>query len=39
MSEGGMKELAIIIKADVQGSAEVLADTLSKLSDAKTRVR
>jgi len=39
MSEGGMKELAIIIKADVQGSAEVLADTLSKLSDAKTRVK
>ena len=34
-----MKELAIIIKADVQGSAEVLADTLSKLSDAKTRVK
>ncbi len=39
MSEGGMKELALIIKADVQGSAEVLADTLSKLSDAKTRVK
>jgi translation initiation factor IF-2 len=39
MSEGGMKELAIIIKADVQGSAEVLAETLSKLSDAKTRVK
>jgi translation initiation factor IF-2 len=34
-----MKELAIIIKADVQGSAEVLADTLSKLTDAKTRVK
>ena len=28
MNEGGMKELAIIIKADVQGSAEVLADSL-----------
>jgi translation initiation factor IF-2 len=39
LSEGGMKELAIIIKADVQGSAEVLADTLSKLSDEKTKVK
>ena len=28
IAEGGMKELPIIIKADVQGSAEVLADTL-----------
>ncbi|MEO6223900.1 MAG: translation initiation factor IF-2, partial [Vicinamibacterales bacterium] len=28
MAEGQLKELAIIIKADVQGSAEVLADTL-----------
>ena len=34
-----MKELAIIIKADVQGSAEVLADTLAKLSDEKTKVK
>ena len=33
MAEGGMKELPLIIKADVQGSAEVLADTLAKLSD------
>jgi translation initiation factor IF-2 len=39
MSEGGMKELAIIIKADVQGSAEVLADTLTKLTDEKVKVR
>jgi translation initiation factor IF-2 len=39
MNEGGMKELAIIIKADVQGSAEVLADTLAKLSDEKTKVK
>jgi translation initiation factor IF-2 len=39
MSEGGMKELAIIIKADVQGSAEVLADSLAKLSDEKTKVK
>jgi translation initiation factor IF-2 len=39
IAEGGMKELAIIIKADVQGSAEVLADTLSKLSDDKVKMR
>ena len=39
MSEGGIKELPIIIKADVQGSAEVLADTLTKLSDEKVKVR
>ena len=34
-----MKELAIIIKADVQGSAEVLADSLAKLSDERTKVK
>ena len=34
-----MKELPIIIKADVQGSAEVLADTLAKLSDEKVKIR
>jgi translation initiation factor IF-2 len=39
IAEGGMKELPIIIKADVQGSAEVLADTLTKLSDDKVKVR
>jgi translation initiation factor IF-2 len=39
MAEGGMKELPIIIKADVQGSAEVLADTLLKLSDEKVKIR
>jgi translation initiation factor IF-2 len=39
MAEGGMKELPIIIKADVQGSAEVLADTLTKLSDDKVKIR
>jgi translation initiation factor IF-2 len=39
MTEGGMKELPIIIKADVQGSAEVLADTLSKLSDDRVKIR
>jgi translation initiation factor IF-2 len=39
LAEGGMKELPIIIKADVQGSAEVLADTLAKLSDEKVKIR
>jgi len=39
IAEGGMKELPIIIKADVQGSAEVLADTLTKLSDDKVKIR
>ncbi|HXH06506.1 MAG TPA: translation initiation factor IF-2 [Vicinamibacterales bacterium] len=39
IAEGGVKELPIIIKADVQGSAEVLADTLAKLSDERVKVR
>ena len=39
MSEGNLKELAIIIKADVQGSSEVLADTLAKLTDERVKVR
>jgi translation initiation factor IF-2 len=38
IAEGGVKELAIIIKADVQGSAEVLADTLTKLSSDQVKV-
>jgi translation initiation factor IF-2 len=39
IAEGGVKELPIIIKADVQGSAEVLADTLTKLSDDQVKIR
>jgi translation initiation factor IF-2 len=39
LAEGSMKELPIIIKADVQGSAEVLADTLAKLSDERVKIR
>jgi translation initiation factor IF-2 len=39
IAEGGMKELPIIVKADVQGSSEVLADTLQKLSDDKVKIR
>ena len=38
IAEGGIKELPIIIKADVQGSAEVLADTLAKLSDEHVKL-
>jgi translation initiation factor IF-2 len=39
IAEGGMKEMPLIIKADVQGSAEVLADSLTKLSDEKVKIR
>jgi translation initiation factor IF-2 len=39
IAEGGVKELPLIVKTDVQGSAEVLADTLSKLSDEKVKIR
>jgi len=39
IAEGGVKELPLIVKADVQGSTEVLADTLAKLSDEKVRIR
>ncbi len=39
LAEGGTKELPIIVKADVQGSAEVLADALSKLGDDRVKVR
>jgi translation initiation factor IF-2 len=39
IAEGSVKDLPIIVKADVQGSAEVLADTLQKLSDDKVRIR
>ena len=37
--EGSAKELPIIIKADVQGSAEVLADSLGKLGDDRVKTR
>ena len=39
IADGGVKELALIIKADVQGSAEVLADSLQKLGDERIKVR
>ena len=35
----GVKELPIILKTDVQGSAEVLADTLLKLSTEKVKIK
>ncbi len=39
MAEGAVKDLPIIVKADVQGSAEVLASSLAKLSDDKVKVK
>ncbi|HEX2489740.1 MAG TPA: translation initiation factor IF-2 [Blastocatellia bacterium] len=39
METGEVKELLVILKADVQGSVEVLKDTLSKLSTEKVKVR
>ncbi|MBI3473755.1 MAG: translation initiation factor IF-2 [Candidatus Solibacter usitatus] len=39
METGEVKELPIILKADVGGSAEVLTDTLQKLSNEKVKIR
>ena len=39
LREGETKELNLIIKADVGGSAEVLSETLQKLSTDKVRIR
>jgi len=39
LAAGDVKELPLIIKADVQGSVEVLADTLSKLSTDRVKVK
>jgi len=39
LKEGEIKELNIILKADVGGTCEVLSDTLRKLSTDKVRVR
>ena len=38
LQEGDVKELKVIIKADVQGSVEAVADTLSKLSTDACRL-
>jgi translation initiation factor IF-2 len=37
--EGDLKDLNLVIKADVGGTAEVLSDTLQQLSTEKIRVR
>ncbi|MBS1854815.1 MAG: translation initiation factor IF-2 [Acidobacteria bacterium] len=39
MREGEVKELPLIIKTDVGGSAEVLTETLQKLSNDKVTIR
>ena len=39
IDEGNMKELNIIIKADVQGSVEAVRQSLEKLSNEEVRVR
>ena len=39
IKQGKIKELNIIIKADVQGSVEALKDSLEKLSNDEVRVR
>ena len=39
MQEGEMKELNLIVKADVQGSAEAIKASLEKLSNEEVRVR
>ena len=38
IQEGEIKELNIIIKADVQGSVEALKQSLEKLSDEQVRL-
>ncbi len=39
MKEGEVKELPIVLKADVQGSVEVLKDTLTKLSTDQVKLQ
>ena len=39
MQEGAMKELPLIVKADVQGSAEALKASLEKISNEEVRVK
>ena len=39
IEEGEMKELPIIVKADVQGSVEAVKQSLEKLSNSEVRVR
>jgi translation initiation factor IF-2 len=39
MEEGVVRNLSIVLKADVQGSVEALSDTLEKLSNDNVKVR
>lgn len=39
LSEGDLKELSIIVKADVQGSVEAVRESLEKLSNEEVRVK
>ena len=39
MQTGEVKELAVVIKADTQGSVEVLVDSLAKLSGEKVEIK
>ncbi len=39
MKAGAIKELPIVLKADVQGSVEVLAESLSKLGDERVKTK
>jgi len=39
LAAGDVKELPLIIKADVQGSVEVLTDTLNKLSTERVKIK
>jgi translation initiation factor IF-2 len=39
IQQGEIRELPIIIKADVQGSIEVLTDTLTKLGTSEVKIR
>ena len=39
MAQNDMKDLAIVVKADVQGSAEAVEQSLEKISNDEVRVR
>lgn len=39
IQEGAIKELSVVLKADVQGSLEALKDSLSKIPNDKVKIR
>jgi translation initiation factor IF-2 len=39
IAESGLKELKVIVKADVQGSAEAVTDALNRLQSAEVKVK